>query len=202
MFGEALAAGADIYGIDISPNMLSVLKRKLPENQTSRVTLQNIIDFRFDSKFDLIIAPFRVIMHIQDKDDQLKAINNVYNHLNKGGTFIFDTFIPDLKALISGLNNVVDFDGEYEPGKKLKRTVTTYPDKLNQLININFKLEWDEAGIVKTEEWQFPLRYFFRYELEHLVERSQFTDYEIIGDYNGNPLDEQSKDFIVVCKKI
>ncbi|MCK7528822.1 MAG: hypothetical protein MZV64_70350 [Ignavibacteriales bacterium] len=56
-----------------------------------------------------------------------------------GGRFIFDTFIPDLKQLITGLDNHTDFDGEYEPGKKLKRIVSTRPDLINQLYKYSFQ---------------------------------------------------------------
>jgi SAM-dependent methyltransferase len=201
MFAEALSGGADIYGIDISPNMLDVLKSKVPPNQAYRISCQNIIDFSFEMQFDLIIAPFRVIMHLQDKNDQLRALNNVWKHLAKGGRFIFDTFIPDLKALINGLDKVCDFEGEYEPGRKVRRIVSTKPDLLKQLININFRLEWETENNLKAEEWDFPLRYFFRYELEHLVERSLFEEYRMYGDYNEKSLDNDSRDYIIICKK-
>jgi len=200
-FLNALNRGANIYGIDVSESMLNQLYDRLNRNEHYRVSLQDMIDFRFDFKFDLIMAPFRVIMHIPDKADQLKAINNVYDHLEKDGRFIFDTFIPDLKQLISGLENVTDFEGEYEPGKKVRRIVSTKPDLLNQLINVNFRMEWDENGILEQDEWTTPMRYFFRYELEHLVERSKFRKYKIMGDYNGNELNQDSKEFIVVCQK-
>ncbi|HBE41945.1 MAG TPA: hypothetical protein DDW27_12205 [Bacteroidales bacterium] len=201
LFTNALNLGADIYGIDISESMLKFLKSKISPDQHFRVSVQNIMDFRFDFKFDLIIAPFRVIMHIEDKGDQLRAINNVYDHLNQNGRFIFDTFIPDLNQLIKGLNNIVDFEGEYEPGKRIKRIVTTKPDLINQTINITFKIEWDEDSMRKSEEWKVPLRYFFRYELEHLVERSKFETYRLMGDYHGNELSNNSKEFIVTCTR-
>ena len=200
-FIDALENGADIYGIDISENMIDVLLEKLDKNQHHRLSLQSIVDFDFEQDFDLIIAPFRVIMHIPDKEDQLEALNNVYRHLNSGGRFIFDTFIPDLSMLINGLDNVTDFDAEYEPGKRLKRTVSTRPELINQLINVNFRLEWDEANDSKKEKWEIPLRFFFRYELEHLIERSRFNNYKIMGDYEGNPLNENSKEFVIVCIK-
>ena len=201
LFTKALSRGADIYGIDISKSMLNVLKSKIPADQYFRVSLQNILDFAFDFKFDLIIAPFRVMMHIEDKRQQLRAINNVYDHLKVGGRFIFDTFIPDLKQLINGLKDVVDFQGDYEPGRKVKRIVSTKPDLINQIINVSFLIEWDENDIYKREEWQVPLRYFFRFELEHLVERSKFRDYKIVGDYHGAELNNNSKEFIVICTK-
>lgn len=201
LFTSALNQGADIYGLDISKSMLNVLYQKLPEAQHYRLCLQNIIDFSFDFKFDLIIAPFRVIMHLLDKEDQLKAVNNVYDHLNKNGRFIFDTFIPDLRQLINGIHNQVDFDGEYETGRRIKRTVSTTPDLINQIINVKFHLEWEEAGGLKDDDWDLPLRYFFRFELEHLIERSKFEKYKIYGDYEEKELSGDSKDFILTCHK-
>ncbi len=200
-FIEALHNGADIYGIDVSESMINILKNKLDPDHHHRISLQDMVNFNFDTTFDLIIAPFRVIMHILNKNDQLLALNNVFKHLNPGGTFIFDTFIPDLNYLISGLKDHKDFEGEYKPGKLLRRYATTYPDLINQLIHVHFKLEWDEEEGVGIEESDIPLRFFFRYELEHLVERSDFGSYRIYGDYQENPLGESSKEFVVVCKK-
>lgn len=200
-FADALSTGTDIYGIDISPSMVNVLLSKLDKNDHHRISIQSIVDFKFDFQFDLIIAPFRVMMHVLDKADQLEALNNVYNHLKPGGRFIFDTFIPDLKQLINGLQNITDFDGEYEPGKRLKRIVSTKPDLLNQLINIHFHLEWNENEKLIQDDWYVPLRYYFRYELEHLIERSDFKKYKMLGDYLGSELNEQSKEFIVICEK-
>ncbi len=200
-FTDALRNGVDIYGFDISPSMISVLLSKLDKKEHQRISNQNIIDFKYNFKFDLVIAPFRVFMHLIEKEEQITALNNAYKHLKGGGRFIFDLFVPDLGQLLNGINNVTDFEGEYEPGRHMKRTVTTKPDLINQLINIDFFLEWDEEGEGKQEHWKTPLRYFFRYELEHLLDRSDFENYKILGDFNGNELDEKSKEFILICQK-
>ena len=201
LFVDALNRGADIYGLDISQSMIDVLLKKLPKDQHKRVSRQNIIDFNHDFKFDLIIAPFRVMMHLQDKADQLRAVNNVYRHLNTHGKFIFDVFVPDLNYILHGIKDVTDFEGEYEEGKKLKRVVNTEADLIHQTIHINFHLEWDENNKTKQEDWNIPLRFFFRYELEHLIERSEFKEYTLLGDYEENELDRNSREFIVVCRK-
>ncbi len=198
---EALANGADIYGIDISPAMIEVLKAKLPPEQRHRISLQSIVDFRSDTGYNLIIAPFRVFMHLTELTDQLKALNNVCRHLNPGGKFTFDVFNPDLKPLISGLDNITDFDGEYEPGKTLRRITSTKPDLINQIINITFRMEWNDGESVHSSVWETPLRYFFRFELEHLLERSEFASYRITGDFDGGELTSDSKEFIVTCFK-
>lgn len=202
LFMNAIKQGADIYGLDISPNMIHVLLTKLDPEQHHRISLQNMIDFSYDFRFDLAIAPFRVMMHLLEKEDQLAALNNVYRHLKPGGKFIFDTFIPDLNLLVSGMDRMTDFDGEYEPGKKLKRVVSTKPDLIRQQLHITFHLEWEEDSRLNHEDWEVDLRYFFRYELEHLVERSEFESYRISGDYEENEPDNDSKEFIVICEKL
>ncbi len=201
-FMRALKQGANIYGIDISQSMLDVLNRKLDKKEHYRVSLQSIVDFSFDFRFDLVIAPFRVFMHLIEKEEQIRALNNVYKHLVPGGRFIFDAFVPDTGILHHGIDKQTDFDDEYKPGKRLRRIVTSMPDLVNQVLNILFRLEWEEDDGMKTEEWRLPMRFFFRYELEHLIERSDFEDYNIIGDYKGSPLDKDSKEFIIICKKL
>lgn len=201
LFTEALENGADIYGIDLSPAMLDILKSKLSHDLQSRISLQNIIDFKSDFRYDLIIAPFRVFMHLTTKQEQLKALKNVYDHLNPGGEFIFDTFIPDLKMLLTGIEGVKDFESEFEPGNMMSRTVTSKPDLINQVLNLVFVIEWNEGEQHFRKEWKSVMRYYFRFELEHLIERSPFESYRIAGDFDGNDLSNESKEFIVTCTK-
>ncbi|NSW95076.1 MAG: class I SAM-dependent methyltransferase [Bacteroidales bacterium] len=201
LFIRALESGADIYGIDISPSMLDILKSKLRKKDQHRVSLRSITDFQFDQPFELIVAPFRVFMHLLTKEDQTKALKNVRRHLNSGGKFIFDVFVPDLNYLIKGIDNVTDFEGEYKPGRKIKRIVNTTPDLINQTIDITFRYEWEDDDSLICKEWKSMLRFFFRYELEHLVERAGFSEFSILGDFEGHLLGKDSKEFIMVCKK-
>src|SRR4030095_8531630 len=107
-----------------------------------------------ERKFDLIIAPFRMFSHIIETEDQMKFLNNVHDHLIADGTFIFDLFVPDLTRIATGFQNVIDFDGEYEPGKKLRRTVNAIPDYIHQINHVTMKLEWEEDGIQHEESFE------------------------------------------------
>jgi len=200
-FIDAFDKGADIYGIDISPSMIDVLKQKLNKKEHHRISVQNLCELNMDKKFDLIIAPFRVFMHIISVEDQLQALNKVHEHLVSGGQFIFDLFVPDLKLLLHGLDNVVDFEGEYEHGKKSKRITSMKADIINQLSHITYKFVWDQEGEGVSKEWKTDLRFFFRYELEHLINQSKLKPVNIFGDFEENNLNGESKEFIVICIK-
>lgn len=200
-FMDSLNGGADIYGVDISPAMLNVLKSKLPEKEHYRIKIQDICSLNLDRKFDLIIAPFRVFMHLLTVEEQFKALDKVYNHLNHGGRFIFDLFVPDLKMLHEGIDQVKDFEGEYEPGKKLIRYSSMQADPINQISHVSFKLVWDEDGEEKIALWKTNMRFFFRYEIEHLIKQSKLELVNLFGDFKEQTLNKNSKEFIVVCER-
>jgi SAM-dependent methyltransferase len=201
LFVKALKDGADIYGVDISPAMIDVLRKKLDDKDQGRVIVKDITDMNLDVKFDLVISPFRVFAHLLEVEDQLKALNCIYKHLNPGGIFIFDVFVPDLKILLEGTEATVDFEGADESGIKVVRIASVSSDLIKQLSKIDMRIEWKEKEEIKSEEWNVQMRYFFRYELENLIGRSRLELIDIYGDSEGQPLTNDSKNFIVVCKK-
>lgn len=202
IFVDALKMGADIYGIDVSPTMIDILKAKLDKKDQNRVRIQDARNLDLEKTFNLIIAPFRVFSHFLSIEDQLKVLNKIHDHLNPGGKLIFDVFVPNLKYLIEGLEDTPDFEGEYEEGKKLTRFSSAEPDLVNQILYVTMHFIWEEDGRKIKKKWRFPLRYYFRYELEHLIHRSKLELVNIYGDFHENELDEESKDFIVVCRRI
>ena len=201
LFKWALDHGTDIYAIDVSPSMLKVLKSKIREEDYFRVSLQNATHFRLDKRFSLVVAPFRVFSHILTPGDQINALNNIYEHLSPGGAFIFDLYVPDLKLLVEGFRDFIDFEKEIPGGEKVRRKVSTQNDLINQITHIRFRMEWTEKGEWKTEDWDFDFRFYFRYEIEHLVARSKFGSCKISGDFLGGELKRNSKEFIIHCTR-
>jgi SAM-dependent methyltransferase len=201
IFLRALSAGADIYGIDISINMLNVLKSKMPENQHYRLHYQDVRGFKLDNKFKLIIAPFRMFSHLIEIEDQLSALNSIRGHLADDGRFIFDVFVPKVDRIDGETREDLVIDLEYEKGRRLQRFDIVTPDYINQIQHITFKFYWDEENCTHQESVEFPFRYFFRYELEHLLARADLKIEEIYGDFYGHSLDKAQKEFVVVCRK-
>jgi len=200
IFRDALKNGADIYGIDVSKNMIDILRSKIPEDSRNRVFVKDARDFNLGVKFDLIIMPFRTFSHFADTDDQLKVLNNIHTHLNPDGRLYFDVFNPDFRLMSEGPEGMLDFDGEYETGKTLKRFTTMKTDLAHQIINTKFVFEWLEGSRINKSEWDTKLRYFFRYELENLIRLSRLRLVNIYGDFEEGSITNESKDFIVECK--
>jgi len=199
IFLEALKRGADVYGMDSSAEMIAVLRDKLEPADHHRISQADLAAMSFGKRFDLIVAPFRVFSHVIGTDEQLRVLDTVHDHLNPGGAFLFDVFVPNLKLLLEGLLPTPDFDGEYAPGRRLKRTVSASSDLVTQITSVTMAFDWDEEGRRQSAEWSFSFRFFFRYELEHLIARSKLKLKAIYGDFAESPLDSSSKEFVVHC---
>jgi SAM-dependent methyltransferase len=201
LFLDALNRGADIFGIDISPSMIDVLHGKMEPQTRHRVWVEDAVVMNIDMKFELILAPFRMLSHVLEIEDQLKFFNRVADHLTPNGQFIFDLYVPDLSILLQGIDQYKDFEGEYDKGQRIQRYVTAKADLIRQTTRVTMKLCWEEHGEEKTDSWEFAMRFFFRYEIEHLIARSNLELKTIYGDYEENILTKNSRDFVVVCTK-
>lgn len=82
-----LAEKYEVSGLDLSEGMLQVSKEKVPR---AKLYSQNMVDFKIDDKFDVILCVFDSINHIIDVEDWKKIFINVKNHLSPEGIFIFD----------------------------------------------------------------------------------------------------------------
>lgn len=200
-FCNALEKGVDIFGIDVSERMLQKIKSKTKKEDHFRIQHQDARTLSLGKKFNLIIAPFRVFSHILLIEDQLKVLNNIFNHLENNGKFIFDVFVPAPSRISKSTEPTVDFEGEYKPGKMIKRTTSVEPDYINQISLVTMKFEWEEEGNVKEDSFEFPFRYYFRYELENLIARSSLRLDKMYGDFNETKLTKGSNDFVIVCSK-
>ena len=96
---------------------------------------------------------------------------------------------------------MLEFEGEYEPGKMLKRYVTVNNNYIEQILNVTFSFVWDEDGTEKHDDFFSPMRYFFRFEIENLIARTKFKLENIYGDFDRSELSNKSKEFIVICSK-
>lgn len=83
--------GYCIKAFDLSEEMIEVANQKA-EHISNHVDFfqANAIDFNLNESFDVIISFCDVLNYITDESDLIKALNQIFQHLNDGGLFIFD----------------------------------------------------------------------------------------------------------------
>jgi len=83
-------AGIVCCGTEIDQSMIDYSKEKFP-SLTYQLS-QNIPDFNFKSKFDLITCNHDMINYLETFDEWNALFKNAIKHLNKHGMFIFDFY--------------------------------------------------------------------------------------------------------------
>ena len=199
---EALRRGVDAWGIDVNPSMVERCRAQLPAGARDRVSVADALSMRLGRRFALVAAPFRVLSHVEQVGDQLRLLDAVHEHLVPGGAFLFDLYVPSLKLLLEGMPETCDFDGEWAPGRRLRRLVSSAPADLSRQTNrVTMSFVWDEADGERRADWVFEMRFFFRFEIEHLVARSKLRLESVSGDFGGAPLTAASREYVVVCRR-
>lgn len=87
---------ASVHGIDHSEAMLEVLRRKSADLPESRLSLHcgDICDFAFEERFDLVIAPFRVVQNLETDAQLDSLLAGIASHLTPRGRCILNAFRP------------------------------------------------------------------------------------------------------------
>lgn len=88
------ARGVKVSGIDASEEMVARLREK-PGGQDVPVTIGDFADVDVEGSFSLIYVPFTTLFALESQAEQLRCLKNVASHLEPGGHFVMDAFVPD-----------------------------------------------------------------------------------------------------------
>ncbi len=192
-------AGVEIAGLDSSEAMLAMCRQKLsrePEDVQAKV-LQlaegDMRDFDLGRRFALATLPFRPFQHMITVEDQLAALSSIRRHLRDGGRLVLDIFNPSLKALANDDTLGVEVGDEPEftmpDGRKVIRKHNIVSRDLFtqvQQVELAHYVTYPD-GRQERLVHEFPMRYLFRYEAEHLLVRAGFVVEHVYADYDQSP---------------
>lgn len=205
-------AGVQITGMDLSASMLSYCRARLARESAevqSRVQLTqgDMRNFELNQKFHLITLPFRPFQHLLTVTEQLACLHCMQRHLAPEGRVIVDVFNPALPYLI---NEKYFEESEPEPeftmpdGRKVERRFRlTARDHIRQVNDVELIYYITHAdGRQERLVHAFAMRYFFRFEVEHLLARAGFRVEALYGNYDKIPFDSKnSGELIFVVRK-
>jgi len=197
---ELSRRGIECVGLDSSRAMLDKLRSKCLARAPELVWAEmQSFDLR-PRRFQLIYSAFRPFQHLYSVPAQLACLRAVLAHLEPRGRFAFDVFNPRLDRLAL-LNEPEQGDVRFEQdGNEVIRYVTLTRDPVAQLAEARMRFETSRAGVVQKDEIELvKLRWFTRYELEHLLARAGFEDIVIYGNFDGSPVTLNSPELVVVA---
>jgi SAM-dependent methyltransferase len=200
--------GHQVTGVDISPEMLAIARRKVEaEGLADRVTLveQDMRRLALDGRFNLAFVAVNSFMHLLTADDQVAALSLIREHLNPGGRLLLDLFNPDLGRLLDFRSQVCLEKVLVDPetGHQVLKLRSDKADLGQQTIHVTVMLdEVDGQGAVRRTVVTFSVRYLFRAELEHLLQRTGFAVEAVYGSYDLDDYGSDSDKMITVARRV
>jgi SAM-dependent methyltransferase len=201
--------GKRVTGLDLSERMLERATRKrskLHTEERERVHLVqgDMAKFDLGEKFRLIIIPFRPFQHLLEVKEQMACLDCVRKHLMPGGRLILDVFQTDAERMHDPVHMRETPIVEYKTSDGRKVAITERVAAFHRAEQINdvemiFSIE-HPGGKKERLVFAWPLRYFFRYEVEHLLARCGFRVKALYGNFDRTPLEDTSPEMIYIAQ--
>ena len=197
--------GHQVTGVDISAAMLTHMRnhRDYHPDLTLTTVHADMCQWQPDQRYGLAIVALNSFMHLQSTDDQLAALQVAYRALKPGGTLVIDLFNPDMRHLPDYKGDLVlDKQFVMPDGRTVQKFVAQWSDTAQQRIHVVFMYDINDANQrIQRVNASFAMRYFWRFELEHLLARAGFRIEDIYGNYELAPYDAESSQLIVVARR-
>lgn len=196
-----LKEGLDIYGLDVSEQMLNMLINKAKRQGISdidkRVAKQDMKSFQYKESFDTIIIPARSFLHIISQDDQIQTLKNVRKHLKPNGRLLLNFFTPNYLDIVKTLSSNLEWqhNGDY------KKAST------GETVNLFFKQSYDPIEQIKDIEWKFiienmetfskmKVKWIFKNEFQLLLMTTGFSNWKVYGGFSKEQFTVESREMI------
>lgn len=191
IFNKMAETNRNIVGIDNSPEMLELLRRRNPKIKEDQVLLADATDAPLSANsFDTIVAPYS-FLQVVDQERLPHLLKNIKKWLKPGGRFYTDTFSPYLIPFRKkGLETTIQTVNE-----DTRTAIYIYimydhiAQKMKEMALIN------QAGEERVLE--MDLSYYFPHELTAFMQEAGLEMPKIQGGYKGEQFEPSENEVIV-----
>ncbi len=171
-----------VIGIDVSTEMLEVARERAA-NAGVELDLRHgdMTEFALDEPTDLVICPFRAMLHLPCHDARVGVMQRVRSALVPGGRFAWNAFVFD-PAVADEIGGVWRDEGGV-------RNRSTYDFEARRI-----DLELESGASV-------PLWWVERDEWEAAIAAAGLEVEALYGWFDRRPFDEESREFVYVARR-
>jgi SAM-dependent methyltransferase len=166
-----LARGLEVHGVEGSPAMAELLAKK-PGGERIPVAVGDFAETSLEGTFSLVVLAINTIYALPSQDAQVACFRNAARHLETGGKFVVDAWVPDPGAFRNGtaVRPVQITDGriELEVARIDTASQTMHTNKVHlsdsgvRIIPANHRYAWPAeldlmgrlAGMRLIHRWQ------------------------------------------------
>ncbi|HLZ27334.1 MAG TPA: class I SAM-dependent methyltransferase [Chloroflexota bacterium] len=203
-------AGCDVVGVDVSPHMLALARAKLDAEPTTRgearLVQADMRTFDLDPKaFDLAISAVKSLAYLTERDDQLRCLRTIAAHLRPGGLLAIDFLHPRPEWIAAAPGSMRDDLLQRVPDQgftlsRVESVVSTDLARQVRVIRSAYEVIDDRGAVVTKRFVEWPYRWTYRFEAEHLLERAGFTIEGLYGGYQREPFTATSASMVFLAR--
>ena len=203
-------AGHRVVGLDASPHMLALAQEKLEAAgpvvaARARLVEGDMRAFELGERFDLGVIAVKSFAYLVSRAEQQAALAAVAAHLRPGGLLALDLLHPSPTWLLKPPGSLRQDLVERVPeqGVTVARTEAVVSTDLTaqlRVIRSAYELVADDGSVTKRFV-EFPYRYTYRFEAEHLLERAGFEIEAVYGGYGREPFTSDSEVMVLLARR-
>ena len=178
----AQRTGRRVLGIDVSQAMLDVARERARDVGVDLdLRTGDMRDFTLGEPTDLVICPFRAMLHLASHAERVQVMRRVRDALVPGGRFAWNAFVfdPAVANEIAGVWR--------EQGGIRNRSSYDYDER-------RIDLELENGATV-------PLWWVDRDEWEAAIVEAELEVEALYGWFDRSPFDESSRELVYVARR-
>jgi len=183
------ARGVSVTGIELSPHMIEQLRAKADET-TIPVIVGDMAKAVAPGKYSLVYLVYNTISNLLSQEEQVSCFRNAFRHLNSGGRFVIELWVPELRKLPPGQQATVWHCERGYIG------LDTY-DILNQQA-VSHHFRFDDSGSARL--WRSSHRYIWPAELDLMGQLAGFELESRHADWTGSEFTAESQSHVSVYR--
>jgi SAM-dependent methyltransferase len=182
------ARGVDVHGLDASEAMVARLRAK-PGGEAVSVTIGDMAETQVEGRFSLVYLIFNSLFGLLTQEQQVRCFANAARHLQPGGAFVIEAFVPDLSRFDRN-QRVAAMDVQDD---SIQLEVARH-DRVPQRIHVQHV--WLAESGIRMRPVQ--LRYAWPPELDLMARLAGLGLRERWGGWNREPFTEASQKHVSV----
>jgi SAM-dependent methyltransferase len=143
--------GIEVHGIDASESMVNALRAK-EGGERIPVTMGDFADVGVEGRFSLIFVVFNTLFALTSQEEQVRCFRNVAEHLEEGGRFVVEVFVPNLARFDRGqrvaadrveVDRVVLEASLHDPvGQRVVSQHVVIDESGNRMVPVHIRYAW------------------------------------------------------------
>ena len=184
------ARGIPVTGIELSRPMVEQLRTKADEAAIP-VVIGDMATARAPGEYALVYLVYNTISNLLSQAEQVACFRNAARHLQPGGRFVVELWVPELRKLPPGQQATVY---HVEPGYI---GLDTYDVVQQQVVSHHFRFGDDR----QAELFRSPHRYVWPAELDLMAQLAGFELETRNADWAGTEFTAESSSHVSVYRR-